>query len=175
MNSNTKNTIFSALGIVFLVISSWITVPSAIPFTMQTFAVAFLSAFLGAKNGAMAIASYILLGIIGIPVFSGFQSGASIILGATGGYTLGFIPFSLITGALYKKLGKSYFSIIFAMLSGLFSCYIFGTLWYAFIYLKSLHSLQAVLSVCVLPFIIPDLAKISLAAFFVKKAERLIK
>ncbi len=175
MRYNTKNTIFSALFTVFLVISSWIVVPAAVPFTMQTFTVAFLSAFLGAKSGVMAISTYILLGIVGLPVFSGFQSGAAVILGATGGYTLGFIPFSLITGALYKKFGKSYLSTLLSMSAGLISCYLFGTLWYAFVYLKSTESLWTVLSVCVLPFIIPDLIKLSLAAFCVKKAKQLIK
>ena len=173
--TNTKNTIFSALCTVFLVLSAWITVPSAVPFTMQTFAVAFFSAFLGAKSTVMAITSYILLGIFGLPVFSGFQSGAATIFGATGGYTLGFIPFSMIAGTLYKKLGKSFISAFFSMLSGLIACYIAGTLWYAFIYLDNFSGIKYILSVCVLPFIIPDILKLSLAAVLVGKAERIIK
>ena len=173
--SQSKITVLSALCVALLVLCSWISVPTAIPFTMQTFAVAFLGAFLGATRGGLTITTYILLGAIGLPVFSGFRSGASIILGATGGYTLGFIPFCMITGHLCKKMKKTYFHIFISMLTGLLSCYVFGTIWYVHIYLSGTQSIREAASVCVLPFIIPDLIKISLAAFFAKKAEQFIK
>ncbi len=173
--SQSQITVLSALCVALLVLCSWISVPTAVPFTMQTFAVAFLGAFLGARRGSLTICVYILLGFIGLPVFSGLQAGMPAILGATGGYTLGFIPFCIVTGVLSKKHMKSYIALFLSMLAGLFLCYVFGTLWYAYIYLSGSKNLCSAISLCILPFIIPDLIKISLAAFFAKKAEQFIK
>lgn len=172
--SKSKKIVFSALLTALLILCSWISIPASVPFTMQTFAVAFIAAILGAKRGALAITTYILLGVIGLPVFAGFRSGASVILGATGGYTLGFIPFCIVTGILCRKFKESYFALLLSMVAGLLSCYIFGTLWYSFIYLSGTNIWTA-MAVCVFPFIIPDFIKLSLAATLVKKANRFIK
>ena len=173
--SQSKIIVLSALCVALLVLCSWISLPAAVPFTMQTFAVAFIGAFLGARRGSLAICVYILLGFIGLPVFSGFGAGLPAILGTTGGYTLGFLPFCIITGFLCRIFKKSYPALFLSMSAGLLSCYIFGTLWYTYIYLSDLKSIYSAISLCVLPFIVPDLMKISLAAFLVKKAEQFIK
>ena len=173
--TDSKTMVFSALCTALFVICSWITVPSAVPFTMQTFAVAFLSAFLGAKRGCISISTYILLGIVGIPVFSGFRSGLPAILDVTGGYVLGFFPFCILTGILSKKSKRRFAALFLLMLAGLLACYLFGTLWYSYIYLSGTKSLLTAATICVFPFIIPDIIKISLAAFMVKKAENLLK
>lgn len=173
--SSSKIIVFSALGTALLTVCSWISLPTAVPFTMQTFAVAFLSAILGTRKGISAIIAYILLGTVGLPVFSGFRAGLPVILGATGGYTLGFIPFCIITGSLCQKFRKSHLSIFLSMSAGLLACYISGTLWYALIYLSGTQGLIEAITICVIPFIIPDIIKLSLAALLAKKAERFIK
>ena len=173
--SQTTSIVFSALCVVLLIISAWLTIPGLVPFTMQTFAVSLISVVLGAKRSVLVVSTYIILGIIGLPVFSGFQAGAAIILGATGGYTFGFIFFALITGFFSNHFKKNMPLTILAMIAGLFVCYAFGTAWYILIYLKDISKTGAALSACVLPFIIPDLIKIFLAAACLKKAKRFMK
>ena len=88
--------IYMALCAALIAICSWITVPATIPFTMQTFAVFCVLGLLGGRRGSMAILVYILLGVVGLPVFSGFQGGIGALLGTTGGYIVGFIFIGLI-------------------------------------------------------------------------------
>ena len=143
---------------------AWITVPAAIPFTMQTFCIFLTLYILGGANGTKAILLYLLLGAIGLPVFSGFKAGLSILAGPTGGYLIGFI----FIGLSYR-LGERFFSshgkFLFLIL-GLCICYAFGTGWFVYISnsgSSSVSILQA-LSLCVLPYIIPDLIKLLLAS-----------
>lgn len=174
-SSKTKDSILTALSAALITLCAWISIPSAVPFTMQTFAVALSGALMGAKRGAMSAIIYILLGIIGLPVFAGFRSGASVILGATGGYTLGFIFFAAICGFFCRRFKRTMPVMLLSMTAGLISCYTFGTLWYMCIYLSEPQSLSAVLSACVIPFVIPDIIKIFLAAICVKKAEKFVE
>ncbi len=171
-NSKTKDMVLSAICVVLLIISAWITIPGAVPFTMQTFAVALVSALLGAKRSVLAVSTYILLGLVGLPVFSAFQSGIGVIFGITGGYTVGFIFFAMITGFLCNYSGKGLPAMIFSMTAGLLVCYIFGTAWYVLVYLKDFQKIKAAVSACILPFIIPDFIKISLAAACAAKVKK---
>ena len=84
---------------------AWITVPAAIPFTMQTFCIFLTLYILGGANGTKAILLYLLLGAVGLPVFSGFKAGLSVLAGPTGGYLIGFI----FIGLSYR-LGERIFS-----------------------------------------------------------------
>lgn len=169
MKTRTSDIAVSAMCAVFLTLSALITIPGTIPFTMQTFAVALISAVFGAKRAAFGIFTYIMLGLLGLPVFSGFRGGAAVIFGASGGYTVGFVFFSLITGFLCKLDGNGLVSIFLSMLAGLAVCYIFGTLWYALLYADGVSDFGAVCTVCVLPFVIPDTVKLCLAAIFARK------
>ena len=85
MNLSTRKLAYTALMAVVLCICSWITVPFAVPFTMQTFAVFCSLLLLGGKLGTLSIGVYILLGMVGLPVFSGFRGGIGHIIGPTGG------------------------------------------------------------------------------------------
>ena len=88
--------VYIAIGAVLIVICSWINIPTAVPFTLQTFAVFFILMLLGGERGTISILIYILLGAIGVPVFAGFSGGIGILLGNTGGYILGFVFIGLI-------------------------------------------------------------------------------
>ncbi|WP_290771575.1 biotin transporter BioY [Anaerofustis sp.] len=166
----TKDLILCALSAVFMAICSWTSIPTSIPFTMQTFAVFFIIFVLGAKKAAISITVYILMGAIGIPVFSGFTSGMGILFGSTGGYIIGFLLSALflsITKFIYKK--SSIKTLIFSFIS-LFICYTAGTLWFYLVYTSSTGTItySGILAMCVVPFIIPDTIKI-LLAFYVSK------
>jgi biotin transport system substrate-specific component len=110
---------------------------------------------MGGKKGTLACGVYLLLGAVGLPVFSGFQGGPGVLLGPTGGYLLGFLLLALCYWLLQKKLGQ-----LPALLLGLLLCYGCGTAWFYWMYGGSLW---AVLMNCVIPYLIPDGIKLLLA------------
>lgn len=148
-----------ALMTVLICLCSWLTIPSAIPFTMQTFAVFAALLLLGGRLGTWSVLLYIIMGAVGLPVFHGFQGGIGILFGATGGYISGFVLMAL----LYRLLGpKKLAAQTLCLLAGLLLCYGFGTAWYAFLYGGEKGFIWA-LGVCVLPFVLPDIVKLALA------------
>ena len=82
----TRDLAYVAVCAVLMAVCSWISIPAAVPFTLQTFAVFCSLGFLGGKRGTAAILVYLLLGALGIPVFAGFSGGIGILFGTTGGY-----------------------------------------------------------------------------------------
>ncbi|MBO4782094.1 MAG: biotin transporter BioY [Lachnospiraceae bacterium] len=169
--------VMTAFMAVIMVICSWITIPMVVPFTLQTFAVFFALLFLGGTYGTLSIFIYILLGVIGIPVFSGFKSGLAVITGPTGGYIVGFLFSGLIFIIMTRLFGEKKAVLIISMVLGLLICYLIGTLWFMHVYAgtESAKSFGTVLSICVIPFIIPDICKMVLAYIMsglVKKAVR---
>lgn len=153
-------------------VCSWIQVPSAVPFTLQTFAVFFAALTFGTKKGLTSTIVYILLGAVGLPVFSGFQGGIGTLAGATGGFILGFIPAVIIVGLCSRKFGTGVIASAVYCTLALIVCYVSGMLRYAFVFGGG--NLLSAFYVCVLPFIIPDAAKISLAVIVSKKIKKII-
>lgn len=163
--SKTYDIVYIAIFTVLITICSWISIPLAVPVTMQTFGVFVAVGVLGGRRGTLAVVLYILLGVIGIPVFTGFGAGISVLAGPTGGYIIGFLFSALVMWALEKVPGRSAVIQIAAMLLGQIACYLFGTVWFMKVYNSANGSigLMAVLGWCVIPFIIPDIIKIVLA------------
>jgi len=163
-----------AISAAIIAICSWICIPGTVPYTLQTFGVFLVAGFFGARKGFMAVLVYIILGAIGLPVFSAGRSGLGALLGETGGYIMAFLPAAYLCGRICEKNEKSTAIHILAMLLGLIVCYTLGTLWAAFAYLKNSESLGLWVLLCrfVLPFIVPDLAKIILAVFLVGKLKK---
>ncbi len=147
-----------------------------IPITLATFAIYFTAATLGAYRGTIAVSIYILLGMIGLPVFSNYTGGLQKIAGATGGYIIGYIPLALIIGLFADKIQIAYKkedgkwnprSVLavakypVGMLLGTAVLYVFGTAWYCFV---SGNTLAVALTYCVIPFLGVDLIKIVAAS-----------
>ena len=101
-NSKVLDLVYIAIGAALIAICSWISIPTAVPFTLQTFAVFFVLLALGGERGTLATLVYVLLGAVGVPVFAGFSGGIGILLGSTGGYIIGF----LFTGLIYILFTK---------------------------------------------------------------------
>ena len=139
---------------------------------MQLFAVFFVLTVLGGRNGTIAIAVYLLLGSIGIPVFSGFKGGFGVLIGMTGGYLVGMLLIGLVYWLMTKLLKPSVWTELIAFAIGLLLCYAFGTLWFST--LNGEKSFYASLAVCVVPFILPDILKLALAYFVGRKLRPLI-
>ena len=144
---------------------SWISIPSAVPFTMQTFAVFLTVNLLGGRRGTLTILGYILLGAAGAPVFAGFAGGLGILFGSTGGYLLGFLGTALLYWALVKHPVQNRIIEVIVLVAGLLVCYALGTVWFIVVYTGTTGpvSVGAALSWCVIPFVIPDLVKLGLA------------
>ena len=173
----TLDLAYIAIGAALITICSWISIPMSVPFTLQTFAVFSVLLLLGGKRGTLSVVTYILLGAIGAPVFSGFNSGVGVLLGTTGGYILGFLLMGLLFLLFEKLLRRKLWVEILALVLGLLVCYAFGTGWFMYIYTKKTGpvGLFSVLSWCVFPFILPDLVKMALAFLLAKRVKPIIK
>ena len=161
--ARTRDLAFIAMMAALTAICAWITVPfSIVPFTLQTFAVFLSLALLGGKRGTAAIALYLCLGLVGLPVFAGFRGGVGPLLGPTGGYLAGFLFTGLLYWAITAKLEESLPVKLVALILGLAVCYAFGTLWFLRVYTDPI-SVKATLMMCVIPYIPADAVKLALA------------
>jgi len=165
----TRELCYTALGAALTAICAWISIPAAVPFTLQTFAVFLVTGLLGLKCGTAAVLVYLLLGAVGLPVFSGFKGGLGALAGVTGGYLVGFIFTALTMGLITKRFGTRIPVLILSMVLGLVLCYAFGSVWFLALYTRSTGpiGIGGVLGMCVLPFLPVDAIKILLAAFLV--------
>lgn len=165
-----------AVGAVLMIICSWISIPLSVPFTLQIFALFFVLGLLGGKRGTISIVVYLLMGAVGIPVFSGFKGGIGVLAGPTGGYLISYIFVGLLYWLLEVLFGKKLLVRIIAMAAGLLVCYAFGTAWYMYLYIRQTGpvTLGTVLGWCVLPFIIPDILKIALALILTSRIRKSI-
>jgi len=180
-NSKLTDMILIGLFAALIAVCAQIQIPAAVPFTLQTFAIFLAVGLLGGKRGTVSVVIYILLGMVGLPVFAGFKGGIAALLGTTGGYIIGFIFSALLMWAmekpvsslLGKETGADSQKNIFrkmagpaiSMILGLIVCYIFGTAWFVIVYTNTKEpiGILTALGWCVFPFIIPDLIKIALA------------
>ena len=170
-----KNMALCGLFTAVLAVCAWISVPlgdSVI--TLQTFGIFLTLGLLGGKLGSITILVYLLLGAVGVPVFSAFRGGLGALLGTTGGYIFGF----MLTGILYwliTSLTDSPATRLFAMIMGLLVCYGCGSYWYLSRYLsESTATLGLVLLKCVVPYLLPDAVKLGLAWLLTGKLKRFV-
>jgi len=165
----TKQLAYTALGAAVLVLSAWLSIPTAVPFTMQTLGVLTAAALLGERLGCASVLVYLLLGAVGVPVFSGFRGGIHVLLGATGGYLLGFLPAAMLTGWVSRHTQRTWL-LALGMVGSMAMLYAFGTLWYALLYANG--GVGAILLTCVVPFLLPDALKLLLALLLVQRIRR---
>ena len=179
INSNIYRTALCGLFAAIITVCSWISVPipPEIPFTMQTFAVFCALGILGGGAGTAAITAYIIIGAIGVPVYAQFTGGPGILFGYTGGYFMGFIFSGLIYWLITKFFGKKLFIQIIAMTAGMIVCYAFGTAWFMLISAGngSPVGLLSALLMCVVPYLIPDAVKITLAIVVSRRVSKYVR
>ena len=171
---NTRQLAATALMAALLALCAWLTIPTVVPFTMQTFGIFLAVGLLGGKLGSLAVGVYLLLGIVGLPVFSGFSGGIGALAGVTGGYLLGFLLIALLMWLAEKLFGTGTAVFILSGLVGLAVCYAFGTAWFLVLYTRSTGpiGLWSVLWSCIFPFVIPDLCKLALALALRRRLRR---
>ena len=132
---------------------------SPVPISLGTLAIYFAVNVLGMKKGIVSCLVYLLIGFVGLPVFSGFSSGPAKLLGPTGGYLIGYIFLALICGFVIDRT-SNVFICFFGILLGTAVLYLFGTVWLS--YQGNMPFMKA-LAAGVLPFIAGDLVKIVIA------------
>ncbi|MGM9671547.1 MAG: biotin transporter BioY [Oscillospiraceae bacterium] len=174
MKLKTKDLALCALCAALIAVCAWISIPATVPFTLQTFAIFAALGLLGGKRGTVAVAVYLLLGAVGVPVFAGFQGGIGALLGTTGGYLLGFLLTALIVWGMEARFGSKTGVFLLSAVLGMLVCYAFGTAWYLVVYArtKGAISLATALGWCVVPFLIPDAVKIALAVLLRGRLKR---
>ena len=136
-----------------------------IPISLTNLVIYFTVFVLGIWAGTGSYGIYLLLGAVGLPVFSGFAGGLGKLLGPTGGYLIGFIFMALIGGAVIELSHRNIFLTMLGWVVGTAVAYAFGTVW--FVYLMKC-SVTYALTVCVYPFIGFDIVKIVIATLLGK-------
>lgn len=173
MHSKLTSLTFTALITAILCVLSPISIPLPEPMpaiTLATFVLYFSGSVLGAKYTCMSLLLYLLLGCVGVPVFSKGQAGLQVLAGPTGGYLIGYFFIALCTG-LAAKLpqrkrspflsSRTMLCTVLGMVTGTLLCYVFGTLWLAHFYELPIG---AAIVTGVTPFLAGDILKIIAAA-----------
>ena len=143
-----------------------------VPISVMTLLIYLSVYILGMKMGTISCVIYLMLGFVGLPVFAGYTGGAGKLLGPTGGYLVGYIFLTLVSGFLMEKMAYRRIWCLLATIAGTAVLYAFGTAW--FVVLMDC-SIGYALSMCVVPFLIGDLAKIVLAELVGQEVRRRLR
>ena len=161
---------FCALFAALTAICSQLAIPMApVPINLALLAVELCAALLPCRYAVISMTVYILLGLVGVPVFSSMRSGPAALFGVTGGYIFGYVAAALVISLLAAKFGRGFWRLCLWMAIGVLACYAFGTAWFMIL---SKRTLAESLSLCVLPFLPGDALKILLAAVLAGRLEK---
>ena len=174
--SRTRSIVFVALSIAIMAVSAWVTIPiGPVPITLQMFAITFAILVLTPKQCMAAIAGYVALGAIGVPVFSGMRGGFGVLAGPTGGFIWGFIVGAAVACAvlaLLRSRGIDNFAV--AVLAGvLFTAVSYACGWAQYMGVAHVDA-AAAFAVTVAPFVLVDAAKVVCAAIVARAVVRAV-
>lgn len=172
LKNTTKNLCYAAVAVALLSVCSWISLPiGALPITLQSLALFTIIGLLGAKRAFFAVLAYLLLGLIGVPVFAGFIGGVGKLFTPAGGYLIGFLVIAPIVAFACEKIRGGLWKNILVMSGGMLVCYVIAVVW--MLVLSSIQNTSigfvGAVSLLVLPYLPFDLVKIFFAAFLTKK------
>ena len=143
-----------------------------VPISLTNFAIYLSLYLLDWKKGTVSYIIYLILGLVGLPVFSGFSGGVAKVAGPTGGYLVGFIFLAIVTGFLFDHSSGNRVIEVVGMVIGLAICYIFGTVWLS---AQLERTFIEGLSVGVIPYLPGDAVKIILAVAFGPRLRREVR
>ena len=155
----TKEVISAGMFAAVLAVLSQISIPmpTGVPVTLQTFAVALTGVVLAWKLGTASVVIYVLLGAVGVPVFAGFSGGAQVLVNYTGGFIWGFIVMTLLCG-IGVQMKRKAVGIVLG-LAGLAVCHLFGTV--QFMFVMKMGFVESFLLVST-PYLIKDVISVAL-------------
>lgn len=145
---------------------------SPVPISLGFLAIYFVVSVLGLKLGTLSVVIYILLGLAGLPVFTGFTGGPGKLFGPTGGYIIGYLFMAPICGFFIDKWGEKLLLSFAGMILGSAVCYLFGTVWLAY---QGSYTFPQALAAGVLPFIPADLIKMVVAVIVGRQLRRRLR
>ncbi len=163
--------LFSALTAVTAQVSIYLPF-MPVPISLSFIGVFTSAAVLGARRGAISQLVYILLGAFGLPVFAGMRGGLSVLVGATGGYLIGYVLMALVVGMFVdNKKAEGFLRLSAVMALSLLPCYAVGTAWLS---ISQKLSLQAAFAAGVAPFFVFDILKALFTAYFSVQLKRIM-
>jgi biotin transport system substrate-specific component len=170
-----RDVVLIVSGALLVAVLAQIEIPlpfTPVPITGQTFGVLLVGAALGSKRGAISLASYLAMGIIGLPFFAGGAHGLDIVIGATGGYLIGFMVAAYVIGRLAERgLERNIRTSLIPFLVGTIIIYICGVSWLSIV----LGSLSKAIVAGLIPFLIGDVIKLIAASLVLPGAWKLVK
>ena len=159
----TKGMLLSGLFGALTAIFSQIIIPvGAVPVSLATLSVMLSTSFLGKKWGTLSQIIYVLVGMIGLPVFHGMQGGIGVLTGPTGGFLVGYPLFAWIMGWMIERNR----SLVFSMIAGTAGCYLLGSIWF---WILTKGTVWSVLLSCMIPFLPVDGLKMMIAWWLTKR------
>jgi biotin transport system substrate-specific component len=175
-----------AISAALITVCSWISIPlGPVPFTLQTMGILAVMLTCGGRRGTIAILVYLAMGACGLPVFAGFKGGIASLAGPTGGFLIGFIIAALVFWLLEKLIfGKLMNSTVKTWIFGALNSLVFeivlytvGVIWFMTVYEAQTGPVGfvTVMTMCVIPFIIPDAVKLIAAVLIGERAGKLVK
>lgn len=168
-NIRTMTLVAMFAALVAIVSQISIPMPSQVPLTLQTFAIALTGCMLGAKHGSMAVIVYILLGAVGLPIFSNFKGGLGTLFGYTGGFIFGFIFMAVLCGLGAKQ--KKHIGILLSFAGALIT-HVCGVIWFSIITKNGLFASAIQIS---LPYLIKDTLSAIAACFCADMLKKRLK
>lgn len=172
---------FVGLTIAIMAVSAWITVPiGPVPFTLQMFALVFAIVVLSPKECVCAVAGYLALGAVGLPVFSGMRGGIGVLAGPTGGFLWGYLfgaaAASLLLYVVRARAGKRKRALALVEVAAgvLFTAVSYLCGWAQFMAVAGV-SAQAAFATAIAPFIVVDLLKIVAAVACARAVRAAVK
>ena len=172
----TRDINLTGMMAAFICVAGPLSVPvGPVPLSLATFAIYLAGTVLGWKRAVAAVTLYLLIGLAGVPVFSGFSGGFQKLAGVTGGYLIGYLFCALISGSgAGKQPGKKCFMLwaVIRMSIGTIVLYAFGTAWFV---LQTGKTVGAALALCVLPFLAGDAVKIAAASVIAVPVRKAIR
>lgn len=180
MNLSTRELVLCALCTAVMCVIAPVSIPLAggIPLSLATFVIMLSGILLGGRSAALSLITYVLLGSVGLPVFSGWKGGIGVTLGITGGYIIGYIFMAFTAGFLYYRLGRNvsgagkYIAMFVSMVLSTVVLYTIGTAWFI---AQTNMNLSAAMAACVIPFLPGDLIKIVAVMLVARPIEVAIK
>ncbi len=172
-----KITVTAVMTALICAISPWTIPVGPVPLSLASFGVYLAACVVDWKTGTISVFCYVIIGAIGLPVFSGGGGGFGKLAGPTGGYIIGYIFCALIIGVLVDIFGKrriiGKFIYPLSMIIGTVVLYAFGTVWY--MWQAPDISFGAALLICVVPFLIGDGIKIAIASVVCPQLRKTLK
>lgn len=162
--NKTKLLTTTALMTAVLCILGPISIPiGPVPISLVNMAIYVTMYILDAKRGTIAVCLYLLIGLIGVPVFSGAGAGPAKLIGPTGGYLIGYIPMAIVIGLVVDRIWRKKIACMAVMEAATWIPYLLGSLWLS---VQSHMTFTAAFAVGVLPFLIEDLVKIVIVGWY---------